>query len=360
MKSESDKVSYDEHDNTCESSRHERALKIGTALALLVGAAISTALIVYHDFSSVIEAARRIGWALSLTIAISFLGTALHSFGWRVLFRDSRPGLTKLLFIVRWIRDSLNYLLPSAVLGGDIVGVRLLVTRGHDLNTTSAIIVVDKTLEAAGLFFFGLAGTITLLGQGGHYTLAHLALLGLAVIAAMVTALLIAQRWGLLRVVDRAVLKLAGKCGRISTNKGMGIHDTVWAIYADRRRLIISQFLHILGWMAGVLSVWVALHFMGHDIGWQGALIIESLCQMACAAAFVMPASLGAQEAAYMGAGMLLGIPPAVGLALSLVQRFSDVLSGTLGLVTWQGFEGRLLWVRLKAWKHNDGSKPKE
>ena len=112
--------------------------------------------------------------------------------------------------------------------------------------------------------------------------------------------------------------------------------------------------------MCGVLAVWVALHFMGYDIGWQGALIIESLCQMACAAAFVMPASLGAQEAAYMGAGMLLGIPPAVGLALSLVQRFSDVLSGTLGLVTWQGFEGRLLWVRLKAWKHNDGSKPKE
>ncbi len=89
----------------------------------------------------------------------------------------------------------------------------------------------------------------------------------------------------------------------------MGIHDTVWAIYADRHRLIISQFLHILGWMSGVLSVWVALHFMGYDIGWQGALIIESLCQMACAAAFVMPASLGAQEAAYMGAGMLLGIP---------------------------------------------------
>ena len=231
LKSESDKVSSGEHADTCESSRHEKALKIGTTLALLVGAAISAALIVYHNFSSVFEAARRIGWGLSLTIAISFLGTALHSFAWRVLYRDERAGLAKLLFIVRWIRDSLNYLLPSAVLGGDIVGVRLLVTRGHDLNATSAIIVVDKTLETAGLFFFGLAGTITLLGRGGHYTLAHLALLGLAVIAAMVTALLMAQRWGLLRVVDRAVLKLAGKCGGKSTNKGMGIHDTVWAIY---------------------------------------------------------------------------------------------------------------------------------
>ncbi len=200
MKSEPDKVSYGEHANTCESSRHEKALKIGATLALLAGAAISAALIIYHDFSSVFEAARRIRWGLSLTIAISFLGTALHSFAWRMLFRAARSGLAKLLFIVRWIRDSLNYLLPSAILGGDIVGVRLLVKRGHDLNTTSAIIVVDKTLEAAGLFFFGLAGTITLLGQGGHY---NLALLGLSVVAAMVTALFVAQRWGLLRVLGQ-------------------------------------------------------------------------------------------------------------------------------------------------------------
>lgn|GEM_PF-6780075 len=94
------------------------------------------------------------------------------------------------------------------------------------------------------------------------------------------------------------------------------------------------------------LPVGVALHFMGHDVGWHKALILESLCQVACAAAFVMPANLGAQEAAYMTIGTFLGVQPAVGLALSLVQRVKDVLTGILGLLVWQGFEGRLwgLW----------------
>jgi len=337
----------------CEPSRHAKALKIGSALALLAGISVSAVLVVYHSFFAVFDTARRISWGLSLTISIVLLGTAINSIAWRILFRSEKPGFTRLLFLVRWIRDSVNYLLPSAALGGDIAGIRLLVARGRDLNICSAIIVVDKTLEAVGLLFFGLAGTIILIGDGEQYTSVYLALLGLAAVASMVLALYLAQRWGLLKVIDKAVMKIMRKCGGESLNESPAIHDTVWAIYADRKRLIISLLLHILAWMSGVLQVWIILRFMGHDIGWQGAFIIESLCQMARAAAFVMPASLGAQEAAYMGAGMLVGVPPAVGLALSLIQRVNDVSASTLGLFLWQGFEGHGLWMRIKTWKHD-------
>jgi hypothetical protein len=96
----------------------------------------------------------------------------------------------------------------------------------------------------------------------------------------------------------------------------------------------------------------MALRFMGHKIGLQQAFIIESLSQTICAAAFVMPASLGAQEAAYMTIGMLLGVPPAFGLAVSLAQRLKDVSASILGLLLWQGFEGRRLWAQ---WKKRQG-----
>ena len=93
--------------------------------------------------------------------------------------------------------------------------------------------------------------------------------------------------------------------------------------------------------MPGVIQVWLALRFMGHEITWQEAFIIESLSQMACAAAFIMPASLGAQEAAYMTMGLLFGISPPLGLAVSLVQRLKDVSVSIIGLLVWQGFEGQ-------------------
>jgi hypothetical protein len=88
---------------------------------------------------------------------------------------------------------------------------------------------------------------------------------------------------------------------------------------------------------------------MGYRISLPEAFVIECLTQTICAAAFIMPASLGAQEAAYMTISLwLFGIPPEAGLALSLVQRLKDVLFGIPGLIAWQGFEGSRLWAQWK------------
>jgi putative membrane protein len=310
------------------------------------------------DFFAVAQAIRQIGWGLGFVIAIYFIGIAFNSFAWRAIFHSEWPGLIKILLPLRWIRESINYLLPSAVFGGDIVGGRLLVARGYDMNTTTASIVVDKTMEATGLFFFVLAGIFILLEQGGNYSIAHWAVRGLAAISAMLIGFLLAQRWGFLKLLDKAVQRLTGKCG--GTTGNTDIHDIVWKMYADGRRLTVAMFFHTLAWMPGALQVWLILRLMGHEIGWQAAFIIESISQVVCAAAFIMPASLGAQEAAYMTVGMFFGVPPALGLALSLVQRLKDVLVGILGLFLWQGFEGRSLWELWKGRRHDIGSNSKK
>jgi putative membrane protein len=301
----------------------------------------------YYNFSAITGAARRIGWGLVLIMAIYFSGIAFNSLAWRMLFVPERPGLIKILFIVRWIRESINYLLPSALLGGDVIGARLLVARGRDVSTVSGTVVADKTLEAAGLFFFSLTGLLIMLGRRGNISLKHWEVLGLAGISAVLIIFLMAQRWGMLRVADKIVSKLARKCGgALGSADTTGIYDTVWAIYANRPRLALSIFLHTLAWMVpGALQIWVALHFMGHEIGLTEAFIIESFSQVIIAAAFIMPAALGAQEVAYMTIGMLFGVPPAMGLALSVVIHLKDLLVGIPGLLIWQGLEGRRLWL---------------
>jgi Lysylphosphatidylglycerol synthase TM region len=188
----------------CDTAPQGKAFRMRVAVIFLVGVGISAALIAYHSFFGVARGVREVGWGLGFIIAIYFLGIALNSLAWRGLFHSERPGLIKTLFPLRWIRESINYLLPSAVFGGDIVGGRLLVGRGYDMNTTTASIVVDKTLEAAGLFFFVLAGIFILLEQGGNHGIAHWAVRGLAAISALLIAFLLAQRWGFLRLVDKA------------------------------------------------------------------------------------------------------------------------------------------------------------
>ncbi len=345
-------------EDTCKPPPQGKAVRIGAALVFLAGAAISAALIAYHDFFAVAQAVRQVGWGLAFIIAIYFLGIFFNSFAWRLLFQPAMPGLMMILCPLRWIRESINYLLPSAVFGGDIVGGRLLAARGHDVNTTTASIVVDKTLEAAGLFFFALAGILILSEQHGTHSIIHWAVRALAGIAIMLIAFLLAQRVGFLRLVDKAVVRLTPRCG--GTTASMDIHDIVWKMYANGRRLTAAIVMHTLAWMPGTLQVWLTLHLMGHEIAWQQAFFVESISQTVCAAAFMMPASLGAQEAAYMTLGIFFGVPPAQGLALSLVQRLKDVLVGVMGLLLWQGLEGRSLW---KLWKGRRGtgrSLPKE
>ncbi len=323
-------------------------MQIGTTVALLAGIALSIALIGYHSFASVGRAVWSIGWGLGPIVIVNLVAVLCCGVAWRLLFRPEWPAGTTLLVLLRWVRESVNTLLPVARVGGDIAGVRLLVMRGTGVDLASASVVVDRTVEVLSQLVFALAGAFLLLARGNDLDFVRLAVPGLAVISGVLIVFLAAQRWGLLKVVEKAVRRLAGKSGAASANGAVGIHDIVWAMYKEHRRLAAAMFFHLLGWLHGVVQLWIALHLMGHQTGWTEVFIVESLTQVVCTAAFVMPAALGAQEAAYMVVGGLFGIPPEAGLALSLVKRLSDVLSGVPGLLVWQGLEGRRLWALLK------------
>ncbi len=325
-----------------------RAARIGAYVSLFVGVALSAALIAYSSFTSVSHALWRIGWGLGLIVIFHLTAVVFCGVAWRVLFGSERTVETKLLVILRWVRESINTLLPVARIGGDIVGVRLLVAQGFEVKLASASVIADRTVEVLSLLFFALSGAFLFLERGSANYFSQLAITGLAAISAALILFLAAQRWGLLRIIEKAVSKLAGKCGATPGNGTGSIHETVWEMYRDYRRLSVATFLHALGWILGVAQIWLALYLMGHRTGWTEVFIIESLSQIICTAAFIMPAALGAQEAAYMVAGGLFGIPAELGLALSLVKRLSDVLSGVPGLLVWQGFEGRRFWALLK------------
>ncbi|MBT0895062.1 flippase-like domain-containing protein [Geobacter hydrogenophilus] len=325
----------------------QSTFRLGSLLILLGGVGVTTALVAYHNFSSVIEAAHRIGWGFALVLLIQVSGIALNGLAWRALFRSEKSGFTNTLFILRWIRESINYLLPVGRLGGDMVAVRLLAARRRDVNTAAASVVADKTLEVLGLFLFAVAGFVILFESGVNSNSArYWAIRALGATFAVLVAFLAAQRWGLLNLVDRVVKKFSGMWGGGGEgSNNISIHETVWGIYGDVPRLILAAFLHAVAWVPGALQIWVAMRYMGLETRFLDAFVIESLTMIICSAAFVMPASLGVQEASYMTVGWwLFGIPPAAGLALSLVQRMKDVLFGVPGLLVWQGLEGKHLW----------------
>ena len=100
--------------------------------------------------------------------------------------------------------------------------------------------------------------------------------------------------------------------------------------------------LHFLGWLAGVLDVWLGLRFLGAPVTLGTALVIEAGATGARSVGFLVPGSLGVQEGALVGLVAAVGLPPSVGLALGVVRRIRDTLWDLIGygcLAAWGGVE---------------------
>jgi len=104
-------------------------------------------------------------------------------------------------------------------------------------------------------------------------------------------------------------------------------------LYSERRRIVVSFCMSFTGWLVGTGEVWLALHFLGHPVGWLDALLLESIGQAIRGAAFAIPGSLGVQEGGYLLLAPLVGLPSEAALALSLAKRARELVLGVPGIL---------------------------
>src|SRR5262249_32672874 len=174
----------------------------------------------------------------------------------------------------------------------------------------AASIIVDVLMQAATLLVFAALGIVMLLALGADMTVARIAVTGLAVVAAIVVSIYLAQRAGGQRVLQSlfARLKDAGNWRALSTVDA--VCQSLSMIYMRKSNLLASGILHLAGWLAGVGEVLIVLSFMGHPVSVGEALVIESLVQFVRGAAFATPGALGAQEAGLIMLCGMFGVAP--------------------------------------------------
>lgn len=100
----------------------------------------------------------------------------------------------------------------------------------------------------------------------------------------------------------------------------------VQAFYSQEKRLFgLSFAFAMLGWLLGVVEIFVIFRVLDYPLSWTAALLIEAALQLVRALAFVVPAGLGAQEAAmFVVAGSIIGDPD-VSIAAALVRRCREL-----------------------------------
>jgi putative membrane protein len=304
-------------------------------------------LIVDSGAAQVAHAMATIGWWLIPITLYHGVPLAFSAFSWRELLpAASRPNPPAILWI-RWIRESINSLLPVAGIGGDVASTRLAGLRGVPGAQAAASMVVDTTVGAATQLIFVLSGIGLLLMRStdeGSLVVAAAALTATGVLFLAISAFVILQQRGLFIGTAKLTHRMLPQRWRSAMRtKAAAVDAAVAAAYRNRGMMLRAIVWRLIGWSAGTGEVWLAMQALGQPIGLSDAFILESVSSGVRAAAFMIPGALGALEGSFVLLGTLFGLSASTALAISFSKRVRELALGLPGLFVWHWIEGHQL-----------------
>jgi putative membrane protein len=320
--------------------------RAGLIAFTLLGLLLMAGLIEHADPDDVLRDVMRIGWGLGAVVLFHGLVMACDSVAWRVLVREPRRVMALLFLWARWVRESVNLLLPVAQVGGEVVSARMLVLRGQSLKSAGTSVVLDKLSEALSQIPYTLLGVALLVVlKGRDDRLVRDFVFGFAILATFGLGFAVAGRAGFFRLVRRGLMALGAKLRPRALAGVSGIASALRSSW-NGERFAASTALHLSAWCVGAGESWLALCLMGHPVGIAQAFVIESLGQAVASVGFIVPGALGIQEGGYVAVGAALGLPAEILLALSLVKRLRQLSLGIPAILSWQALEFRRMLAR--------------
>ena len=344
-------------------------LKRLSIVGFLLGLALATVLITWQGWQRITDVLHTAGLSV-FWLPIYFLAPlACALLSWWYLFpKDDRPSLGLTTYCI-WINFSVNWLLPVAQVGGEIARVRLLLQRKFSSGVAIASIIGDQTLQIISQALYAFTGVV-LLGLSSIWSLDSgsavtantplqtgqlVAILGasIVVLSALSVGLYWIQQQGLFKLFSKVGRKFPKRLAKPLSqgfsqlsaqevsNQATTIDEAVLAMYHRRDRLFLAILWRFGFRILAAGETWLALRFLGYPVGIIDAIILESLSQAIRSAAFLLPGGLGAQEGGMMLIGTALGIPPQLGLSVSLCKRIRELAIGVPGLVALQLEESR-------------------
>jgi hypothetical protein len=306
-----------------------RSRALLTRLVLLAGVATFLYLLFAFHPSRVWERLVAFGWGFAVLMPFQIFDHMLNALGWKLAFPpESAPGATFWdLVRVRIAGDGVNYLTPSANIGGEFVRPGMMRSSlPQDVKVTS--VVVAKITQSVGQAFFILSGLGYLLHahlfqfEGRQATIGAVGVGGILFGLVLGTIILIMEppAW-FERRFPKAVSASAGV--RALLKSYLRVHPV---------RLLGSIFFFMAGYSWGAAEIWLICRLMRVPLGLETAFCIEFLSNMVDALAFWVPAKVGTQEAGKTAIFAGFGYPGEVGFTVGIIRHVRELCWAGFGL----------------------------
>ena len=319
------------------SARRTQAIIVLVGLA---GAAWCVGMFARYGIKDVFAAVVAAGWGVAAVVGFHVVPMICDVMSWRVLIPREHRLSNGRLFLIRWMGDAVNSMLPVAQVGGEIVRMRVGALWGIPFAVSAASVLIDMTICVLTQIVFALSGFWLFVSLTGHGSVDRTLVVGVVVGLLAVGGFYTVQRIGIFRIggaIVSSVLKSPGWQKLVSN--GREVDRTIAQLYGRKRAVLASAVCLMGTWSTGAMEVWIALHALGVPISYGKAYVLESATQAIKSVLFILPGTLGAQESGFVLMGTTLGISAEMSMALALIRRVREVAYGVSGVILWQCVE---------------------
>jgi hypothetical protein len=230
---------------------------------------------------------------------------------------------------------SINYLTPTAGLGGDVTKGALL-SLNHRGPEAATGVIIGKLAEALAQLLFVVVGSLAVLHAVQLPLGVWVAMLaGTVLLGGGMIGFLVVQKYGKLGAVVRWLVarRVGGRTLEKAARHITEVDDQLKLFYEERPLdLPLSMFWHIVGMSCGIVQAWYFLFLLTGHPSLLLAGAIWFLGSWFDLLSFVLP-NVGFLEATRVLAFRALGFPSALGLTFGIALRLEQIFWAGVGLL---------------------------
>ena len=304
-------------------------------ILLIVGCAIFFVLIYKVGPSTIYHQLIVLKWKVLLLLLPFSLVFVLDTLGWKYAFTNSKISF-KDLFLIRIAGESLNWIIPSANFAGEPMKAYFLKKHNVPMVEGMASVVISKTMLIISQIIFVMIGVAFLLFElniSGSRMISSMAiiLLGIPIIMFIVFT----QRQGLFAFSLKLLRLLRIKIRYIEEReeKLLELDKNIYQFYRHNKKRAFYSFVYcFLGYIAGLIEVFMILYFLNVPVDTVSIYIIESLATVAKGITSFIPGSVGGQEGGIVAIFVSLKLGAGVALTFGILRRFRELVWTGAGL----------------------------
>jgi len=314
-------------------------MKIFKLVFFLIGLIILTWVFHSINLNEIYELTQQISFGLIFVIAIYFLAFLLDTLTWQltVLSAPLTIKWTYRFFQLRLSGEAFNNILPAGSIGGEpIKAVMLKNIYGFNYREGIASLIISRTINTFSLILFLFIGFILMINSNVLETKYNtIAGVGLFILTLAIVFLFCIQRF---KIISHTTASLSKNKLFHWLNNSLHhireIDSILVTFYRHRiKRTICALFFAFINWVLGTVEIFVTMLLIGHPISLVDAWIIEAIAQLVRTSTFFIPASIGAQEGAFLVIGTAITGSPAIGFTVAIVRRIREIIWIIWGLL---------------------------